>query len=89
MSIRYKNIAIGRNGNTSWLVKRIWSIPGRSFLSDHHQYFAGRTQLQDFLAHQYVFRVGGGHAAYGDLVIRIGCPKIPILIDGEPVRMRE
>src|SRR4030095_2946648 len=80
MSISDKNVAIARNGNAGWPVKRIRPIAGYAFLSDRHQYFARRTQLQDLLTHQYAVRVRGGDAAGRCGVVCGGCAQGPLSV---------
>src|SRR5713101_1345086 len=89
MAIRHEDVAVGRNRNPGRPVKRIGAIPGDAWRSDPHQYFAGRTDLQDFLSHRDALRVPGGHAEDGLLVVCVGRPDVPVVVEGESVRVGE
>src|SRR5437870_969043 len=89
MAIRHENVAIGRNGDSSRTVKQIRPAPAHAFRPNRHQHLARRTYLEDLLTHRDALRVLRGHAEDGLLVICIGRPDIPVVVDGESMRMRE
>ena len=89
MAIGHEDIAVGRNGHSRWLIERIRPVSADAWRADRHQHLPVRADLQDLLAHRDTLRVFRGHAEDGLFVIGIGRPDVPVLVDGESVRMRK
>src|SRR5580658_8229162 len=89
MAIRYKDVAVGRNRNTSRPIERIRTIPGDALFANHHKHLAGRTQFEDFLAHHHAVGVLSRHAEHCRFIVYVAGPQVPFPIDCEAVRIGE
>ena len=89
MAIRHEDIAVWRNGNAGRPIECIRTIAGHALLAERHQHLACRTQLEDFLAHDYAFCILGRHAEHCLFIVHVADPQISVSIDGEAVRISE
>src|SRR5687767_14744674 len=89
MAVGHEDISVGRNRHSCWLIECVWPDPADAWCADRHQHLAGRTDLENLLAHRDTLSVLRRDAEDRFLVISVGCPDVPVLVDSESVRVRK
>ena len=80
---------LGAIGDAGRPIEGVRTVPGHALLAEHHQHLAGRTQFEDFLAHDHAVGVLGRHAEHRCLIVYVAGPQVPVSVDGEAVRIGE
>src|SRR5215467_2020637 len=89
MTIRHKDIAIGRNGDPAGLIEGIGPISRHALLAEGHQHTAGWTQLEDLVAPGEAVRALSRQPEHRLSCVGVTCPNISLRVDSKAMRKRK